>query len=133
VTDRILGDYGSDELPDPPGYLAPDYSAQSGEELAASVEEKRQSLIPLRDRTVVLRLVTNHLAYWTFCEKKHTRLGRAKYVIKMVAEDIPAREVNPKVVLKLVTAELAHLGAIQEQVPGFLVDSSRSTRVCQGG
>ena len=28
---------------------------------------------------------------------------------------------------------LPHLGAIQEQVPRFLVDSLRSTRVCQGG
>ena len=115
ATDSILGEYGSDVLPDPPGYASPDFESLDDERLANVVEEKRQSLIPLRERTVVLRLVTNHLAFWVFCEKKNTRLDKGRYVAKMVTEGIHAKQIKPRVVLEIVTAELRRLGLL---VPG---------------
>lgn len=110
ATDRIFDESGSTELPLPPGYVSPDFESLGDLELAQAVESKRQSLIHLRERTTVLRLLTNHLAYWAFCEKKKIRLCKSHYLFERVTKGISAREIKPGVVQEIISVELGRLG-----------------------
>jgi hypothetical protein len=111
ATNRVLGDFGRDVLPDPPDYDPPDFESLDTDGLAAVVEDKRQGLIRLRERVVVLRLATKYLAYWAFFDKKQpVGVGRERYLIEKVMESISKGEIKPVVVQEILFAELQRSG-----------------------
>ncbi len=110
ATDRILSRHDCENQPNLPGLETLNLKAIGTDGLRNLADEKRQGLKMLYDRAFVLRLSTNSLALWCFLDKRRSRLSKRDYLVSMVTESIPMREVKPKRVQEILNLELERLG-----------------------